>query len=790
MPFAKGGRHGPVSKKFPNLTPPPPAHPIPLGLLIVALAWFPPLAHASFDQTGAWSNVIDWSESALPNTFFPSGVYEPRSLIAIHAVNLPDANATGHQALLWGVNFKCEGGLRQTRALYFDQDFTPPPFGTSTGHGLSLPASDPTDWLLCAGHAFSHSGELITVGGEVQYTHFLAGYACQPHIDCPEGDLDGFNEGIRKIFSFGGGWAERTQMWKKRWYPTPVRLADGRLYIGGGDSIAVCSRTPQPLPDFYLRERDFTSVSPEPVKGIEENYPMLFPAPRGGVFYATNTPKVMAATTQEWKEFQREELIGDEGSAVAYAGFKVLRTGGYRAFLADNGVERAKKNSWVADMTAYLNSPTASITWTPAADMNEVRAQHNLVVLPTGRVVAFGGSCGDTSDPDATGCPAQLTPEMWDPELPGIAWVPLAPMTQRRSYHSTALLLYDGRVLVAGGGFVPDRPDFPNAEIFYPPYLFRGPNATAPLTDAERAVCLNTPALTAVYGQPFAVKYNGPQPATGAALVGVGATTHHFDPNQRRVGIPVLGNLQDPVTQLRTATLQAPVLPDSVPPGKYMVFLWHLENSNPVMGKAAYVTITDGKALATAGKAWASVGTPLQGAGSASHWAKLTLQEDNQRFGLNTATGGAPNGLMNVTGVLPVPTSGISVHTVDLYVQHSATAKTANHFPAYSLPSLKVRAWAYTNSTANDTTGTWWQMGASTYTTGIVDHEIMTIPTNTSSIVPLRWVKFMDPVGLADYYELKMQVEWSHPTSNVDPAGYELRVDDVHWRIRYTVPPS
>ena len=57
------------------------------------------------------------------------------------------------------------------------------------------------------------------------------------------------------------------------------------------------------------------------------------------------------------------------------------------------------------------------------------------------------------------------------------AWQTLAAMQVTRQYHSTALLLPDGRVLSAGGGICGtcDSVGYlaKNAEVFSPPYLFK-----------------------------------------------------------------------------------------------------------------------------------------------------------------------------------------------------------------------------------------------------------------------------------------------------------------------------
>ena len=108
------------------------------------------------------------------------------------------------------------------------------------------------------------------------------------------------------------------------------------------------------------------------------------------------------------------------------------------------------------------------------------RRQHNLTVLADGSVLATGGNSSGAGlvDLNAGVYPA----EQWNPATG--QWRTLAAMQITRQYHSTALLLPDGRVLSSGGGICGtcDQVGYlaKNAEIFSPPYLFQADGTLAP----------------------------------------------------------------------------------------------------------------------------------------------------------------------------------------------------------------------------------------------------------------------------------------------------------------------
>ncbi len=76
------------------------------------------------------------------------------------------------------------------------------------------------------------------------------------------------------------------------------------------------------------------------------------------------------------------------------------------------------------------------------------RRQHNLTLLADGSVLATGGNSTGASLIDMNG--GVFNAERWDPATG--QWTTLAAQAVTRQYHSTALLLPDGRVLSSGGG--------------------------------------------------------------------------------------------------------------------------------------------------------------------------------------------------------------------------------------------------------------------------------------------------------------------------------------------------
>src|SRR5918992_3723402 len=127
--------------------------------------------------------------------------------------------------------------------------------------------------------------------------------------------------------------------------------------------------------------------------------------------------------------------------------------------------------------------------------MSSQRRLSPATLLAAGPVVATGGSAVWNQ---MTG--VNTAAEIWSPATG--TWTLGAAGARARLYHSTALLLPDATVLVAGGG-APGPLTNLNVEIYYPPYLFRD-NGTL----AARPLIELAPALLRI-GQGFALEVGG-----------------------------------------------------------------------------------------------------------------------------------------------------------------------------------------------------------------------------------------------------------------------------------------
>ncbi len=180
--------------------------------------------------------------------------------------------------------------------------------------------------------------------------------------------------------------------------------------------------------------------------------------------------------------------------------------------------------------------------------MSSRRQWVSATVLADGRVLATGGSAEDNVLNDVNN-----SAEIWDPNAGTNGQWTVGPSGLRpRLYHSTALLLPDASVLVAGGG-APGPLVNLNAEIYQPSYLFDASDQLA-----TRPVIASAPDTLQI-GQNFQIQV-GSVDARRVTLVKTGSVTHSVNMDQRFLELSFTASSG-------TLFVQAPTSAGIAPPG-------------------------------------------------------------------------------------------------------------------------------------------------------------------------------------------------------------------------------
>ena len=277
---------------------------------------------------------------------------------------------------------------------------------------------------------------------------------------------------------------------------------------------------------------------------------MMHLAPNGRVFNSgpgAVTRYLDTSGTGAWTVVADRQLFREYGSSVMYADGKILLTGG-----GDPPTNTAE----VID----LNLPSPA--WRSVAPMAYARRQLNATLLPDGKVLVTGGTSGPGFNNSST---PVMASELWNPVTE--TWTTMASGAIPRLYHSGALLLPDGRVFATGGD------GYNQAEVYSPPYLFRG----------ARPAIATAPASVA-YGQTFFVETPNATSITQVTWVGLSSVTHAFNMNQRI-------NLLSFSQAAGGLNVVAPASPTLAPIGHYMLFIL---NSDGVPSVAKIVRLNNG----------------------------------------------------------------------------------------------------------------------------------------------------------------------------------------------------
>jgi hypothetical protein len=456
--------------------------------------------------SGDWSSPVEWPLVAVDATLAPTG-----------------------NVLVWDAWTAAPGSERI--------------WNPTTGAFVPVPLT--SDNRFCAGHVNLADGRTLAVGG---YDGKTAGVGTNKAVL--------FDSNART-------WTSAANMAEVRWYPTATTLSDGRVLVTSGDNLIWDNTKPtamiqgwDSLPEVYDPVRNTWTQLPS-ARLLMPYYPFMFVLPDGRILDAgaDTVTRVLDPFSWTWKTIGTSPFDGM--TAVMVRPGKVMKAGTWS--------DPSFKGLPVEARTAVLDMTQASPAWRETAPMANPRSYQNMTILPDGTVLATGGGTSSDGENPAT---AVHPAELWNPDTE--KWTTLAPMAIERLYHSVALLLPDGRVLVAGSGGSGTLPDERNAEIFSPPYLFKG----------ARPAITSAPSLVQ-YGRAFTVQTPDAASVAKVSLVRLGSVTHAFNQEQRFDFLSfsaVAGSL----------TVTAPANGNLAPPGYYMLFLI---NGNGVPSVASMVRL-------------------------------------------------------------------------------------------------------------------------------------------------------------------------------------------------------
>ena len=399
--------------------------------------------------------------------------------------------------------------LPNGKLMFFGKNSTQTLWDPITGAVSNLPS--PGYDLFCSAHTYLNDSTVLVPGGHI------ADYV-----------------GLAKTSLYNpatNSWSAAPDMNAGRWYPTATTLPNGdALVLAGQIDTTVGMNT---LPQVYQKAtntwRNLTTA-----QLYQPMYPMMFLAPNGRVIDVGPSPFTRwldTSGTGSWANItNRTTGWRDYGSAVMFDTGKIMIAGG-----GDPPIKSVE----------ILDLNKSPLEWRFLQSMDIARRHLNLTLLPDGQVFANGGTYGPGHNNENT---VIFSSEMWSPETE--LWTTMASATVPRIYHSSSVLLPDGRVVTTGGD------SYPEIEVFSPPYLFKGARPTMSAVPAQIQ-----------YGQSFAVQSPESANIVKATLIRLTAVTHAFNMNQR------LNKLSFAAAGAGSVLVTPPANANLAPPGLYMLFL-------------------------------------------------------------------------------------------------------------------------------------------------------------------------------------------------------------------------
>lgn len=461
--------------------------------------------------------------------------------------------------------------------------------------------------LFCAGHAFLGDGRLLVAGGQssaIDPGVTAIGLLYPYLVQAADHDVH--------ISDYNSWDRLSPDMPEARWYPTCMTLPDGRVLIVSGYSWHALSTIVNTLNSGYeivdgatdeiVKRGEFRA--PLLLANDFDVYPFLQMLPGNALFvhnhdttwlvglngaheppplgygyapvYNTRSENsrtypgqgscVMLPLNPDDPNKALILVVGGGGGPHGRVGPTTPASNTAEIFQYYSRAGLGNQRGW-----RYTRDPNRNQTF-----LSTARVMSDAVLLPDGTVAIIGGAGGGRADHAS---PPVMDVESFDPATE--VFSRQGTITVPRLYHSTALLLPDGSVMLAGstgelwhhehhGG---TNNEF-RIEVYRPPYLYRGPQPT--LIPSHRSLR---------YGELLRIEIpSGPGAITKAALLRHGSTTHTNNMGQRYIRLKISRLSADSIF------VKLPLDGTIAPPGPYMLFVVSEDaNGEPVPSVGALV---------------------------------------------------------------------------------------------------------------------------------------------------------------------------------------------------------
>ena len=409
--------------------------------------------------------------------------------------------------------------------------------------------------MFCSGHVTLPDGRILIQGGTKSY---------------PSSATGADYGGLKNTFIFDPStdtFSAAPDANEGHWYPTLTELGNGDIWMGGG-----------------LKEDTTGAVNTEywdtqaglwkPTWQVPQTwsywglYPHMLLLSDGRLFYTGghvfgNGLPGTGASIYDWQNATIADVSGlrQKDMRDQSASFLLPPAQDQRVLITGGG--NITTNNPAINLSDLIDLKSATPAYQPAADLpGDGKMYLNATILPDRTVLVTNGAQFNRDDSSNV-----FTAADYDPASG--TWTSLAADPVGRNYHSSALLLPDGRVAVFGSN--PGDGSFElRISVYSPPYLFKTPRP---------AIDNAPPSVT--YGQSFTFSVTTDNTIRWAQFLRPMSATHQSDPNMRLVELPVS-------VSGGVATATVPANPNLLPPGPYMLTV---TDSRAIPSQATRVTV-------------------------------------------------------------------------------------------------------------------------------------------------------------------------------------------------------